>query len=62
MTPNFLGISLPFLILYNIIKNKKNLCVRSFNCFAFAIHMASSCYINTGVYDSEVALFKANST
>ena len=32
------------------------------NYFAFTIHMGSNCYINTGVRDLEVALFKANST
>ena len=30
----------------------------SFNYFAFTIHMGSNCYINTGVRDLEVALFK----
>ena len=34
----------------------------SFNYFAFAIHMGSDCYINTGVRDLEVALCKTNST
>ena len=28
----------------------------------FTIHMESNCYINTGVCDLEVALFKANSS
>ena len=36
--------------------------VGSFNDFAFTIRMESNCYINTGVRDLEVALFKANST
>ena len=58
----FFGRSLPFLILYFITKNKKILCVGSFNYFTFTIHMGSNCYINTGVSDLEVALFKANST
>ena len=34
----------------------------NFNYFAFTIHMGSNCFINTGVRDLEVALFKANST
>ena len=57
----FFGRSLPFLILAIITKNKKILCVGSCNYFAFAIQMESNCYINTGVRDLEVALFKANS-
>ena len=36
--------------------------VGSFNYFVFAINMLSNCYINTGVCDLEVALFKTNST
>ena len=56
----FLRRSLPFLILSII--TKKNLCVGSFNYFTFTIHMGSNCYINTGVRDLEVALFKAIST
>ena len=39
--------------------------VGSFNYFAliyFTIHMGPNCYINTGVRDLEVALFKAAST
>ena len=34
------------------------MCVGSFNYSAFTIHMGSNCYINTGVRDLEVALFK----
>ena len=62
MTPLFFGRSLPFLILSIITKNKKIMSVGSFNYFAFTIHMGSNCYINTGVRDLEVALFKAIST
>ena len=59
----FFGRSLPFLIISMIItKNKKILCVGSFNYFAFTTHMGSNCYIITGVRDLEVALFEANST
>ena len=58
----FFGRSLPFLIISIITKNKKILCVGSYNYFAFTIQMGSNCYINTGVRDLEVALFKANST
>ena len=36
--------------------------VGSFIYFAFTIHFGSNCYINTGVRDLEVALFKANCT
>ena len=65
--PHFFFVrSLPFLILSIIPKNKKILCVGSFNYFAFTIHMQGlNCYIlNTGMRDLEVtvALFKANST
>ena len=63
MTPTFFfGRSLPFLILSIITKNKKLLCVGSFNYFAFIIHIGSNGYINTGVGDLEVALFKTIST
>ena len=58
----FFGISLPFLIISIITKNKIILCVESCNYFALTIQMGSNCYINTGVRDLEVALFKANST
>ena len=58
----FFGISLPFLILSIITKNKKILCVGSCNYFAFSIQMGSNCYINTGVRDLEVDLFKPNFT
>ena len=57
----FFGRSLPFFIL-SIITKKKSVYLGSFNYFTFTIHMASNCYINTGVRDLEVALFKANST
>ena len=38
--------------------------VGSFNYFALTIHIGLNCYINTGVRDLEVTLFKAtcNST
>ena len=56
----FFGKSLPFLIL-SIITKKNSVCGKS-NYFAFAIHMGSNCYINTGVRDLEAALFKTYST
>ena len=58
----FFGRSLPFLILSIVTKNKNILCMGSCNYFAFTIQMGLNCYINTGVRDLEVALFKANST
>ena len=58
----FFGRSLPFLIISIISKNKKILCVGICNYFAITIQMGSNCYINAGVRDLEVALFKANST
>ena len=58
----FFGRSLPFLIISIITKNKTILCVGSCNYCAFTVHMELNCYINTGVRDLEVALFKANST
>ena len=56
----FFGRSPPFPIISIITKNKKILWVGSCNYFAFTIHMVSNCYINTGVRDLEVALFKTN--
>ena len=38
------------------------MCVGSCNYFTFTIQIGSNCYINTGVRDLEVTLFKANST
>ena len=58
----FFGRSLSFLILSIITKNKKIMCVGSCNYFAFTIQMGWNCYINTGVRDLEIALFKANFT
>ena len=60
----FFGRSLCFLIISIITKNKKILYVGSCSYFVFTIHMGSNCYINTGVCDLEVALYKAtcNST
>ena len=58
----FFGRSLPFLILSIILKNKKNLCVGSFNYFSYTIQIGSNWYMDTGVRDLEVACFKANST
>ena len=54
----FFGRSLPFLIIFIVTKNKKIMCVGSCNYFAFTIQMGSNCYINIGVRDLEVALFK----
>ena len=63
MIPTFsFGRSLPFLILFIILKNKKNLYVGSFNYFAYPIPIGSNWYMDTGVRDLEVACFKANST
>ena len=58
----FFGRSLPFLILSIILKNKKNLCVGSFNYFLYTIQIGSNWYMDTGVRDLEVACFQANST
>ena len=61
--PHFFGgKALPFLILSIILKNKKNLYVRSFNYFSYTIQKGSNWYLDRGVRDSEVAFFKANST
>ena len=60
--PTFFGRSLPFLILSIIVKNKKNLCVGSFNYFSYTIQIGSNWYMDTGVRDLEVACLKANST
>ena len=58
----FFGISLPFVILAIILKNKKNLYVGSFNYSSYTIHIGWNWYINTAVCDLEVAFFKANSS
>ena len=63
VTPSFFfGMSLPFLILYIILKTEKNLYVGSFNFFSYTIPIGSDWYMDTGVPDLEVAFFKANST
>ena len=51
----FFGRSLPFLILSIILKNKKNLYVRSFNYFSYTIQIGSNWYTDTSVRDLEVA-------
>ena len=54
--PHFVfGRSLPFLILSIILKNKKNLYVRSFNYFSYTIQIGSNWYTDTSVRDLEVA-------
>ena len=58
----FFGISLPFLILSIILKNKKNLYVGSFNYFSYTIQIGSNLYVDTGVRNLEVVFFKANSS
>ena len=58
----FFGRSLPFLILFIILKNKKYLYAGSFNYFSHTIQMGSNWYMDAGVRDLEVACFKANST
>ena len=58
----FFGRSLPFLTLSTILKNKKNLCVGSFNYFLYTIKKGSNWYMDTGVCDLEVVFFKANSS
>ena len=63
MTPTFFfGRSLPFLTLSIILKNKKTLCVGSFNYFSYTIKKGSNWYRDTGVRDFEVGFFKANSS
>ena len=63
MTPTFFfGKSLPFPTLFNILKNKKNLCVGSFNYFSYTIEKRSNWYMDTGVRDLKVVFFKANSS
>ena len=57
LNPTFcFGRSLPFLVLSIINENKKILCIRSFNNFAFTIHVGSNCYIHPGVRDLKVTL------
>ena len=40
-----------------ILKNKKNLCVGSFNYLSYTIKKGSNWYMDTGVRDLEVAFF-----
>ena len=56
--PHFFFRSLPFLILFIILKNKQNLYVGSFTYFSHAIQIGSNWNIDTGVRDLEVASFK----
>ena len=58
----FFGRSLPFLTLFIILKNKKNLRVGSFNYFSYTIKKGSNWYMDTGVRDLKVVFFKANSS
>ena len=61
VTPTvFFGRSLPFLTLFIILKNKKNLCVGSFNYFSYTIEKGSNWYMDTGVRDLKVVFSKAN--
>ena len=55
--PFFFGRSLPFLTLFIILKNKKNLCVGSFNYFSYSIKKGSNGYMDTGVRDLEDVFF-----
>ena len=54
----FFGRSLPFLILSIILKNRKNLCVGSFNYFSYTIKKGSNWYMDTGMHDLEVSFLK----
>ena len=53
----FFGRPLPFLALSIILKNKKNLCVGSFNYSSYTIKTGSNWYVDTGVRDLEVVFF-----
>ena len=53
----FFGRSLSFMILSIILKNKKDLCVGSFNYFLYTIQIGSNWYVDTGVRDLKVASF-----
>ena len=59
MTPIFFfGRSLLFVILSIILKNKKDLCVGSFNYFSYTIQIGSNWYMDTGVRDLEVVFVR----
>ena len=61
--PNFFfGRSLPFPTLSIILKNKKKLCVGSFNYFSYTIKKGANWYMDTGVRDLEDEFFRANSS
>ena len=51
----FFGRSLPFVSLSIILKNKKILCMGSFNYFSYTIQIGWNWYMDTGVRDLEVA-------
>ena len=44
-------------LLSNLLKNKKNLCVGSFNYFSFTIRIGSNWSMDTAVSDLEVPFF-----
>ena len=54
----FFGRSLPFLTLSIILKNKKDLCVGSFNYFSYTIKKESNRYMDAGVRDLEVVFLR----
>ena len=61
MTPTFFfGRSVPFVVLSIILKSKENLYVGSFNYFSYTVQIGSNWYMDTGVHDLEVLVFKAN--
>ena len=59
----FFGRSLPFLILFIILKNEIKTCAWEVLIISHnTIQIGSNWYMDTGVRDLEVAFFKANST
>ena len=59
VTPTFFS---AYHFLSIILKNENFLYVGSFNFFSYTIQIGSNWYMDTGVRDLEVAIFKANST
>ena len=58
----FFGISLPFLILSVILKNKKICTWEVLIISHYTVHKRSNLYMDTGVRDLGAAIFEVNST
>ena len=62
MTPTFFRQITSFSDSFHYTKKQKNMYVGGFNYFSYTIQKGSNWYMDRGLRDLEVALFKANST